>query len=190
MEPINMIGIIAIASLVFLIAFISLYNHLIRQRNQVQNALGGVDVQLKKRYDLIPNLVALVKQYMQHEQGLLQKLTALRSQATTPQLASGEKTALNKALTESIGKVLINVENYPQLKASQSFVQLQRSLNEAEAQISAARRTYNASVTEYNDAIQTFPNNILAKLMGLRSKEVFKTTASAERQNIHIQRLF
>lgn len=190
MEPINIIGILAIASLIFFIAFISLYNHLIRQRNQVHNALGGVDVQLKKRYDLIPNLVALVKQYMLHEQGLLQKLTALRSQAATPQLASGEKTALNKALTESIGKVLISVENYPQLKASQSFVQLQRSLNEAEAQISASRRTYNTSVTEYNNAIQSFPNNMLAKMMGLRSKEVFSTTTSAERQSIHIQRLF
>lgn len=190
MEPINIIGVIAIASIIFLIAFIGLYNHLIRQRNQVQNALGGVDVQLKKRYDLIPNLVALVKQYMQHEQGLLQQLTMLRSQVTTPQLKNSEKNTLNEVLSESIGKVLVSVENYPQLKASQSFVQLQRSLNEAEAQISAARRTYNASVTEYNNAIQTFPNNILAKMMGLSSKEVFRTTTSAERQNIHIQRLF
>ncbi len=166
-----------------------IYNKLVRKRNEVENAFGGMDVQLKKRYDLIPNLVETVKQYATHEKELLTKVTEMRAKTTDTHLSNNEKVALDNAITSSMRGIMVAVENYPELKSNENFINLQRALNEAEAQVSAARRTYNAAVTEFNNSIETFPNNIVASFMKLKHKEVFKIEET-ERQNVNVKNLF
>ncbi|TKG97071.1 LemA family protein [Puteibacter caeruleilacunae] len=174
---------------VFFLLIISIYNGLIRRRNEVDNAFGGMDVQLKKRYDLIPNLVATVKQYATHEKELLSQITEMRSKATSGNLSSDEKVALDNQISAGMRSIMVAVENYPDLKASDNFMNLQRTLNEVESQISAARRTYNAVVTDYNNGIQTFPQNILAGMMNMGRKNVFEIP-EVERQNVDVKNLF
>jgi LemA protein len=174
---------------VIAIVFIGMYNGLIRRRNEVDNAFGGMDVQLKKRYDLIPNLVASVKQYAKHEKEVLTNLTELRASALQPDLSLNEKISLDNKISGAIKSMLISVENYPDLKANENFLQLQRSLNEVESQISAARRTFNAVVTDYNNGIQVFPNSIVAGMMGMKKKEVF-VIPQTERENVDVNKLF
>lgn len=179
---------IAIVLLVLLWLF-STYNGLIRRRNEVDNAFSGMDVQLKKRYDLIPNLVATVKQYAQHEREVLTKVTEMRAQAMNGNLAPDERVALDNKISAAMRNIMVAVEQYPDLKANENFMNLQRSLNEIEAQISAARRTYNAVITEYNNAIQVFPSNIIANSMGFQKKEVF-VIPDTERVNPQVADLF
>ncbi|HSH51856.1 MAG TPA: LemA family protein [Bacteroidales bacterium] len=168
---------------------ISMYNGLIRRRNEVDNAFGGMDVQLKKRYDLIPNLVATVKQYANHEKSLLENITELRAKATSGKLSNDEKVALDNQISQDVKGIMVAVENYPDLKASENFINLQRTMNEVESQISAPRRTYNAVITDYNNGIQTFPQSIIASTMHLQRKEVFMII-EAERQNVNVNNLF
>ena len=151
------LGIIAVLALIV----ISVYNSLVGKRNQVSNIRSGVDTQLKKRFDLIPNLVATVKQYITHERELLENISALRSGI---QKAAGDEQrfALNGELSNLISKLNVVVENYPELKANENVMHLQKTLNDVEEQISAARRAYNAAVTDYNNAVEMFPSNIVA----------------------------
>lgn len=187
MEPLTLI--LVIAALVLLI-IVGMYNSLIRKRNEVDNAFGGMDVQLKKRHDLIPNLVATVKQYASHEKELLTKVTELRASANSyDQLSANEKVTLDNQISAGLKSIMVSVENYPDLKASENFINLQRSLNEVESQISAARRAYNAVVTDFNNAIQTFPKNMMSGMMGLKTKEVF-VIDEAERKNVDVGSLF
>lgn len=172
-----------------LLIIIFMYNSLVRSKNDVENAFAGMDVQLKMRYDLIPNLVATVKQYASHEKEILENVTALRAKATSGNLSNDEKVALDNQISKSIGGIMVAVENYPDLKANENFINLQRTLNEVESQISASRRAYNASVTDYNNAVETFPKNIMAGMMGYKRKEVF-VIPEAERQNVNVANLF
>lgn len=181
--------IIAAVVLILIISIISMYNGLIRRKNEVDNAFGGIDVQLKKRYDLIPNLVSTVKQYASHEKELLEKVTELRAKATNDKLSNDEKVALDNQISAGMKGIMVAVESYPDLKANENFMNLQRTLNEVESQISAARRTYNAVITDYNNGIQTFPRNILAKQMNMKAKEVF-VIPDTERQNVDVSKLF
>ena len=176
---------------VVLIALIlmSMYNGLIRKNNDVENAFGGIDVQLKKRYDLIPNLIATVKQYMTHEKELLTKVTELRSKAIDGSLSNEEKVAVDNQITQSVKGIMVAVENYPDLKANENFINLQRTMNEVESQISAARRAYNAAVTSFNNGVETFPSNIMAGIMKLSVKNVFEIP-EIERENINAKDLF
>ncbi len=162
-----------------------LYNSLIDKKNQVDYAFGGMDVMLKKRYDLIPNLVRTVQKYAIHERELLEKITSLRSQAIHSNLSNEEKVDLDNQLSGTIGQIMVAVESYPDLKANQNFLHLQASLNEVEEQISAARRAYNATVTDYNNGVEMFPTNIIAGMMRLKRKQVF-TIVAPERQNINV----
>lgn len=182
---------IIIISAVVLLAIIitAMYNGLIRRRNEVDNAFGGMDVQLKKRYDLIPNIVATLKQYADHEKDLLTKVTEMRAKATNGNLSADEKVALDNQISAGMKSIMVAVENYPDLKASENFMNLQRTLNEVESQISAARRTYNAVITDYNNGIQTFPQSILAGMMKMTRKEVF-VIPETERQNVDVKSLF
>ncbi|MDD2785236.1 MAG: LemA family protein [Sulfuricurvum sp.] len=166
-----------------------MYNTLISKKNQVDNIFAGLDAVLKKRYDLLPNLVATVKEYMVHERITLEKITELRSKATTSNLNSAETVALDKQLSSMLGNLMVAVENYPTLKANENFLHLQGTLNEIEEQISAARRAYNQSVTDYNNAIQMFPTNFMAGFMKLEQKELF-SVPSSERQNVDVKNLF
>jgi LemA protein len=174
---------------VVLISFVSMYNSLIGKKNQVENIFAGVDAVLKKRYDLVPNLVAAVKNYMQHEAGLLTEVTELRAKAASGTLSSDEKVSLDNRISKAIGGIMVAVENYPNLKANENFMQLQRSLNEIEEQISAARRAYNAVVTDYNNAIEMFPTNMLASMISYKRKNVFEISEK-ERQNVNVGKLF
>ena len=165
------------------------YNGLVGKRNQVENAFAGMDTMLKKRYDLIPNLVASVKQYAKHEATTLEEITALRAKAISGNVSSEESVALNNQITKSLGGIMVAVENYPELKANENFLQLQRSLNETEEQISAARRAFNASVTDYNNAVEMFPSNILAGMMNFKRKTLFEIPET-QRENVDVKHLF
>ncbi len=175
--------------LLLVIIYALLYNSLIGKKNQVEYAYSGVDVQLKKRHDLIPNLVATVKQYMEHERALLERITELRARATSPNLSEGERMQAEAQLSGALRSLMIAVENYPQLKANENFLHLQASLNEIEEQIAAARRAYNAAVTDYNNAIEMFPTNLIASTMGLRRRAVFEAE-EAERATPSVSQLF
>lgn len=181
--------VIAIISGVASLIIISLYNYLRRKNNRVFNAFGAVETQLKKRYDLIPNLVAVVKQYASHERELLSKVAEMRALAGNPVISGDQKLAMDHQLAASMHGLIVSVENYPNIQASEGFRNLQRTLNEVEAQISASRRTYNAVVTDYNNTIQTFPNNVMAWLMNLKTKHVF-TVQEFERETVPVDQLF
>lgn len=170
--------------------YFGIYNGLIRKRNGVDQALSSVDVMLKKRYDLIPNLIATVERYMAHERDLLNELTALRTKTTGAQdLSTEERVALDRQVSGALGRLMITVENYPDLKASQNFLQLQGALNEVEEQLSAARRAYNAAATAYHNAIETVPGNLIAGSMGLARRPLFEAS-DAERGNVDVGALF
>jgi LemA protein len=177
-----------IAGVLSIIAIL-IYNSLIGKKNQVENIFAGVDTVLKKRFDLIPNLVASVSQYMEHEKSTLEKVTELRAQAMKPGISNEQKISLDAKLTSALGAINIAMEAYPDLKANENVMHLQRSLNEIEEQISAARRAYNQAVTDLNNAIEMFPTNIVAGWMNLQRKAVFEITVS-ERQNVDVGALF
>lgn len=179
------IGIIVVAAIFAVI----IYNSLIGKKNQVEKAFASIDTLLKKRYDLIPNLVATVKQYAKHEAGTLTEITELRAKAMSGGASPDEQVALNNALGKALGGIMVAVENYPELKANENFMQLQRSLNEIEEQISASRRAFNASVTDFNNAVEMFPTNIFAGMMGYKRRQLFEIPET-ERQNVNVGDLF
>jgi len=177
---------ITLAIIGVVIAF--MYNFLVGKKNEVDNIFGGIDAILKKRYNLIPNLVESIKQYVTHERETLEKITQLRSKAMRSK-NSDEKLAINNELSSMLGGIMVAVENYPDLKANQNFLHLQKTLNELEAQVSAARRAYNQAVTDYNNAIEMFPSNIIANFMGYKAKEVFQAK-EVERENPNLKNPF
>ena len=179
------IGIVA----VFVVFFILTYNGLVGKKNQVENAFASIDAMLKKRYDLIPNLVATVKQYAAHESDTLTEITELRAKAISGNLSSDEQVEINNQISKAMGGIMVAVENYPDLKANENFLQLQRSLNEIEEQISAARRAFNASVTDYNNAIEMFPSNLVAGMMNYTRRQLFEIP-DEERENVNVGELF
>ena len=183
--PLLVLLIIPAAIILFVII---VYNSLAAKRANVQNAFAGIDVQLKKRCDLIPNLVSSVKAYMKHEAGTLEKLTELRTRAAAA-TDPAERLNLDRELSGALKNVMVQVEAYPDLKSSANVIQLQRSLNEIEEQISAARRTYNSAVTDYNLAIRIFPNNLLAGMFGFTESTLFEA-APEERANPNVGDLF
>jgi len=174
---------------VIVLFFVFSYNSLISKRNEADKAFASIDTMAKKRYDLIPNLVATVQQYMQHERGTLMEITEMRAKATSGNLSDEEKIALDGKLSKAMSGIMVAVENYPDLKASTNFMQLQGSLNEVEEQLSAARRFYNAAVTDFNNAIQMVPSNIVASMFNFQAKKLFEI-AEQERQNVDVKSLF
>lgn len=181
--------IIAVAVFFLVIIPIIMYNTLVGKKNQVDNVFGSIDAMLKKRYDLIPNLISSVQQYMKYESQTLQNITELRTKALSGTISDEEKITLNNQLSKGLGSIMVAVENYPELKASTNFIQLQGALNEIEEQISAARRAYNASITDYNNAVEMFPTNIIAGMMNYKKKQVFEIPET-ERQNVNVKTLF
>ena len=140
-----------------------LYNGLVSSRNRVDEAWSDINVQLKRRYDLIPNLVNTVKGYAAHEGGVLEAVTNARAQAQTAGTMDAKQAAENN-LTRAIGGIFAVAENYPQLKANENFAQLQSDLTDTEDKIQAARRFYNGNVRDYNTKLQTFPTNVFANM--------------------------
>lgn len=182
--PTSLIILIVVAVILVLI-----YNSLVSKKNQVANIFASVETILKKRYDLIPNLVASVNKYMQHEKSLLEEVTKLRANANKPNISDAQKIALDAKVSSTIDSIMVAIENYPELKANENVMHLQHSINEIEEQISAARRAYNQAVTDYNNAIEMIPTNFMAKAMNYKEKELFEIP-SHERQNISIKELF
>jgi len=173
------IGIVA----VLLIVFIVTYNGLVRLRNQMKNAWAQIDVQLKRRYDLIPNLVETVKGYMRHERETLEAVTKARNLAQ--QIASsgaGERAKAEGELSSALSRLLAVAERYPDLKANQNFLALQEELASTENKISFSRQYYNDSVLRLNNKTQMFPSNIIANMTGFKAGEFFEVTVAEERK--------
>lgn len=173
------IGIVAL----LIIFFIATYNGLIRLRNQLRNAWAQIDVQLKRRYDLIPNLIETVKGYMKYERETLEAVTKARNLAQS--LASGDVGARSKAegeLSGALARLLAVAENYPDLKANQNFLALQEELTSTENKISFSRQYYNDSVLRLNNKVQMFPSNVVASMTGFKLGEFFEVTAAEERE--------
>ena len=168
---------------------IGLYNTLVRKKNDVENAFASIDAMLKKRYDLIPNLVETVKSYMKHEKDLLNELTEMRTKAVSGEISENERVEIENKIGNGMAGLMVAVENYPELKASQNFLQLQEAWNEVEEQISASRRAFNAAVTVYNNKVETFPSNIIAVIMGYKRRALF-VIPDVERENLNAHNLF
>lgn len=161
--------------------FISIYNKLIRLRNQVKNAWSQIDVQLKRRHDLIPNLIDTVKGYMKHERETLEMVTSYRSRAMEAGTVS-EKASAEGMLGQALGQLRIAVENYPDLKANQNFLALQEELTSTENKISYARQAYNDGVLGLNNKIEMFPSNIVASILNFNKEDFFEIDEPQQRE--------
>ena len=160
---------------------VQIYNSLVRLRNQVKNAWSQIDVQLKRRHDLIPNLIETVKGYMTHERETLENITKARSAAVDASSVAGKSKAETE-LSGALGKFNLVVENYPDLKANQNFLELQEELTSTENKISFARQSYNDQVLFYNNKIEMFPSNILAGMFNFVKEEFFEIEIESERE--------
>jgi LemA protein len=156
------------------------YNRLVRSKQMAQEGLSGIDVQLKRRADLIPNLIEAVKGYMGHEKGVLEKVTELRAQSMKAESVA-EKGQVEGMLSRALGNLFAVAENYPDLKASQNFMELQKSLADIEEQIQLSRRYYNGVVRALNILVDSFPSNIVARMFGFTSMEYFELEDAADR---------
>ena len=173
--------IVVLAVIAFLVFFVvSMYNSLIRLRNQVKNAWSQIDVQLKRRHDLIPNLLEAVKGYMVHERETLQNITNARTQAMSATSVE-DKSKAELKLTDAMTKFNLVVENYPDLKANQNFLSLQEELSSTENKISFSRQNYNDQVLYFNNKIEMFPSNILAGMFNFTKEAFFELEDKGER---------
>ena len=171
--------------LFFVLIFVLIYNSLIQQRMRVDNSWAQIDVQLKKRYDLIPNLVETVKGYAKHEKDLLTDITKARA-AMANAGSMAEKAKADNVLSSTLKSLFAVVENYPQLKANENFLMLQEELTGIEEKIAYSRQFYNDSVLTYNTAIQTIPTSMIAGMFGFTAKEFFKAD-DTERANVKVK---
>ena len=166
---------------VTILAFIGMYNSLVRLRNQTKNAWSQIDVQLKRRHDLIPNLVETAKGYMKHERETLENITQARSKAMGADTV-GEKSKAEGALSGAMGQFFLVVENYPDLKANQNFLSVQEELSSTENKIAFARQAYNDQVLFFNNKIQMFPSNLVAQSFNFMEQEFFELEDKAEKE--------
>jgi len=180
-----LLTILLVAGGAVLLAIIGLYNGLIRSKNKVKEAWSDIDVQLKRRYDLIPNLVETVKGYAKHEKKTFEKVTELRSkamQATAP----AEKAKMENMLTETLKSLFAVAENYPELKANENFLDLQKQLSEIEDHIQKSRRYYNGNVRDFNTKIQVFPSNLIAGTLGFEKFDFFEVADAKQREAVKV----
>lgn len=173
--------IIILAIIIVVLAYIAgTYNNLIRLSNKSKQSKQGIDVYLKQRFDLIPNLVECVKAYAKHEKETLENVAQLRKDYDKDQtLKQGE------IVNNELNKIIALAESYPELKASKNYLTLQKNLVRMESQLQAARRIYNSDVTRYNTAIQTIPSNIVASMFGFKEKELFQIESS-QKNNVNV----
>jgi len=171
---------------VILLWIIFTYNGLIKRRNRTKEAWSDIDVQLKRRYDLIPNLVETVKGYATHEKELFEKVTEARTRAMGAKTMKEHSEAENM-LSSTLKTLFAVSENYPQLKASGNFLELQRELTDTEDKVQAARRFYNTNVMELNTQVESFPMNIIASIFGFKQMELFEIAEKAEREPVAVK---
>ena len=179
------IGIIIAILVILVIAVIGMYNSLVQARIKVDNAWSQIDVQLQRRFDLIPNFVETVKGYMQHESETFEKIAQLRtSWANTKSVA--EKAELDNELSTALKTIMAVSENYPDLKANQNFSELSEELRNTENKISFSRQFYNDTVTMYNTKLEVFPSNIIAGIFHFTARALFKTESEEARKNVKV----
>lgn len=176
--------VIGVIILIIIYALV-LFNIFIKLDNQVKEAFATMDVYLKKRWDLIPNLVETVKGYAKHEKDTLEEVMELRNN-TYDKMSDNEKLKTNEEITSGITKIMILAENYPDLKANKSFLDLQENLSNTEDEIAQSRKYYNATVRIFNNKVEMFPSNIFAKLFGYKSKTMFEASKS-EKENVKVE---
>lgn len=177
-----------IALLIFLlliVVIVGIYNNLIQLRNKVHNSWSQIDVQLQRRFDLIPNFVDVVKAYMKHEEGVFTKLAELRS-AWTNADSIDKKAQINNQLSHTLNTIIAVCENYPDLKANQNFSKLMQELRETEDKIAWSRQFYNDSVTIYNTKVQVVPSNIVAFIFGFKAETLFKVENEEARTSVKV----
>jgi LemA protein len=173
---------------VLAVIVVGMYNSLIKLKNRVDEAWSDIDVQLKRRYDLIPNLIETVKGYAKHEEGTLTKVTEARNAAMQAQ-AGGDAKAQAEAenmLSSTLKSIFALSENYPDLKANTNFLELQRELSDTENKIQASRRFYNGNVRDFNTKLQVFPTNLIANMLGFKSRDFFEITDEKEKENVKV----
>lgn len=168
--------IILVVAVLLIVWLISLYNNLVRLRNNRENAFANIDVQLKQRYDLVPQLVSTVKGYAAHEKEVLTKVTEARSAAMNAQ-SIDDKIKADNLLTSALQGLKVSLEAYPELKANQNFLQLQTEIADIENKLAAVRRFFNSATREYNNAVQTFPGNLIAGMFGFRKETMYEVAA-------------
>jgi LemA protein len=173
--PLIIFGIIILLPIVYVIAT---YNTLVALRNHISDAWGNIDTELKRRYDLIPNLVATVKGYAAHEKEVFERVTELRAQCMANNGTPREQAVTENELVAALQRLLAVVENYPTLKADQNFLELQRELVNTEDRIQAARRFFNGNVRDYRNKCETFPSSIIAGMFGFEKKDFFNVDPS------------
>jgi LemA protein len=178
--------ILAIIAALAILWFIFSFNQFIRQQNFLRESASGIDVQLKRRADLIPNLVEAVKGYASHERALFEEIANARSKVFSAQTTK-EKSEAQTQLSQSVKSLIAVAENYPQLKANENFLALQKALAEIEDEIQMARRYYNGRVREFNILVSTFPSMLLARLFGFKEQEYFEIEYVTERQRLEIK---
>ena len=166
---------------VIVVWLIAIYNSLVRKKNRAQEAWSDIDIQLKRRYDLIPNLVETVKGYASHERELFEKVTEARARAMGAKTMKEHSEAENM-LSSTLKTLFAVSENYPDLKASQNFLELQRELRDTEDKVQAARRFYNSNVRDLSIKIESFPSNIVAKIFNFKKMELFELEEAAARE--------
>jgi len=175
------------AAIVWIVA---VFNSVVRRKNMVENAFASIDAMLKRRYDLIPNLIDCVTEYMRYEKGLMERLTQWRTEAVKLPTGSSERQSLDGRIGEGIRSLFAVAEGYPSLRTSDNFLQLQGALNEIEDQIAAARRAFNAAVTDYNNGLQTFPWSVAAGILGYQEKKWFEVKDENERKPVSVREHF
>lgn len=171
---------------VIAIWLVAVYNGLITLKNRTDEAWSDIDVQLKRRYDLIPNLIETVKGYAQHEQSTLQKVIDARNAAMAQSGNAEEKAKTENALSSTLKSIFALAESYPDLKANQNFLRLQDELSDTENKIQAARRFYNGNVRDFNIKIMVFPNNLIANMLGFKKYDFFEAEAG-EKENVEVK---
>lgn len=177
---------IILGGIVLLLLFVvSIYNSLIRLKNKVDEAWSDIETQLKRRYDLIPNIIETVKGYAKHEKSTLEEVTKARNMAMNAGTIEGKIQAEN-ALAGTLKSLFALAENYPDLKANQSFIELQNTLREVEEHIQLSRRYYNATVRDFNTKIEVFPNNMIAGMLKFEKRKFFEIENVEERQNVKV----
>ncbi len=169
-----------------------LYASLIKKKNKVKEAMSGIDVQLKKRYDLIPNMLNMAKKFMEHEKGLMTEIVRLRTEAMKKSFNGSPKEMmdLDNLIDSKLKEFWVSVENYPDLKSNQTMVQAMQSFNEVEEHIAAARRFYNSSVNDLKNAVEIFPGNVLALMLGIKADMPFFEAESAAKDRIDAKEFF
>ena len=183
----NSTMILAVAAVVVVFWTYSIYVSVIKKRNKADEAFSAIDVQLKKRYDLIPNILTIAQKYMEHERGIMEEVTKLRTQVMG--LSSNfenidRKIALDGEISKKMGQIMVAVENYPQLKADQTMITAMQTYNEVEEHIAAARRFYNSAANDLKNAVEIFPSSLFARMLNIKAVDFFKANEQ-ERQTVN-----